>query len=40
MAKGNPMQAATTTQRTTHSAMWKKGKTCVATCTSSQALAA
>jgi adenylate cyclase len=33
-------QCAIEIQRTTHSAMWKNGKTCVATCTSNQALAA
>ena len=40
MAKGKPITAATTIARTTHSAIWKNGNTCVATCTSSHAAAA
>ena len=34
------MIAVTTIQRTIHSATWKNGKTCVATCTINHALAA
>ena len=37
---GKPIAAATMIQRTTQSGIWKNGKTSVATCTSSHALAA